>query len=54
MIETFINDQYALSCRAYDYPTGKLGLAVRGGGVKVLELKAKVCAAPNPQGTVKE
>ena len=48
MIETFINDQYALSCRGYDYPTGKLGLAVQGGEVKVLELKVKVSAATDP------
>ena len=25
MIETFINDQYALSCRGYDYPDGQAG-----------------------------
>ena len=36
MIETFINDQYALSCRAYDFPTGKLVLGVRGSGSKGL------------------
>ncbi|MGO8750775.1 MAG: LamG-like jellyroll fold domain-containing protein [Thermoguttaceae bacterium] len=42
MIETFINDQYALSCRAYDFPTGKLVLGVRGGGAKVLTLRVKV------------
>ena len=42
MIETFINGQYALSCRGYDYPTGKLGLGVSGGDVKVAELKVKV------------
>jgi len=42
MIETFINDQYAFSCRGYDYPTGKLGLAVSGGGVKVSKLTVKV------------
>ena len=42
MIETFINEQYAFSCRGYDYPTGELGLAVSGGGVKVSELTVKV------------
>ena len=42
MIETFIDDRYALSCRAYDYPTGNLGLAVSGGEVRLLELKVKV------------
>ena len=45
MIETFINDQYALSCRGYDYPTGKLGLAVSGGRVKVSELTIKIDGA---------
>ena len=44
MIETFINDQYALSCRAYDYPAGKLGFTVSGGEAKLLELKVKVPA----------
>ena len=42
MIETFINDQYALSCRAYDEPTGKLGFSASGGDAAVLELKVKV------------
>ena len=42
MIETFINDQYALSCRGYDYPTGRLGLSVSGGGVKVRRMTVKV------------
>ena len=45
MIETFVNDQYALSCRGYDYSTGNLGFAVSGGEAKVLELKVKVCGA---------
>ena len=42
MIETFINDQYAFSCRGYDYPTGKMGLAVHNGRVKVSKLRVKV------------
>jgi sucrose-6-phosphate hydrolase SacC (GH32 family) len=42
MIETFINNQYAFSCRGYDDPTGNLGLAVRGGRVKLRELTVKV------------
>ena len=44
MIETFINDQYACSCRGYDFATGKLGLAVSGGRVKVSRLTVKVQA----------
>ncbi len=51
MIETFLNDQYALSCRAYDYPSGKLGFAVSGGEAKVLELKVKVAAPAGPVPT---
>jgi hypothetical protein len=31
MIETFINDAYAFSCRAYNFPSGRLGLNVAGG-----------------------
>jgi hypothetical protein len=41
MIETFINDQYALSCRGYDYATGRLGLEVSGGDAEILELAVK-------------
>ncbi len=42
MIETFIDDRYAFSCRGYDFATGRLGMAVQGGTMKVLELKVKV------------
>jgi sucrose-6-phosphate hydrolase SacC (GH32 family) len=42
MIETFVNDQYALSCRGYDYTTGNLGLAVSGGRVTVSRLTVGV------------
>lgn len=42
MIETFIDDRYAFSCRGYDYATGRLGFAVQGGAMKVTELKVKV------------
>jgi hypothetical protein len=42
MIEMFINDRYAVSCRGYDYPTGRLALGVRGGTARVSELKVKV------------
>jgi sucrose-6-phosphate hydrolase SacC (GH32 family) len=53
MIETFINDQFALSCRAYDYPAGDLGLGVAGGDVQVLELKVKVQGARAGETAVK-
>ena len=42
MIETFIDDRYAFSCRGYDYATGRLGLSVSGGTMKVLDLMVKV------------
>ena len=42
MIETFINDAWALSCRGYDCRKGKLGLNVSGGSVRVLDLSVKV------------
>jgi sucrose-6-phosphate hydrolase SacC (GH32 family) len=45
MIETFINDQYAFSCRGYDYPAGMLGLAVSDGRVKVSGLTVKIVEA---------
>jgi sucrose-6-phosphate hydrolase SacC (GH32 family) len=49
MIETFINDQYAFSCRGYDFPTGALGLAVSGGRVKVSQLTVKVDGNVDPK-----
>ena len=39
IIEAFINDQYAFTCRAYDYRSGKIGLNVTGGTVKVMGLR---------------
>jgi sucrose-6-phosphate hydrolase SacC (GH32 family) len=53
MMEVFINDRFALSCRGYDYPAGDLGLGVAGGDVRLLELKAKVPGASALQGPVK-
>jgi len=41
IIETFINDAYAFSCRSYNYPRGKLGFNVAGGTVRLLDLKVK-------------
>lgn len=42
MIEIFVNDQYALSCRAYDYLSGKLGFNISGGKVEITDLKVKI------------
>jgi beta-fructofuranosidase len=42
IIETFINDQYAFSCRAYNYRAGKLGLNISGGKAQVTSLTVKV------------
>ena len=41
ILECFINDRHAFTCRAYDFPTGNLGLKVAGGQMKVLDLKVK-------------
>ena len=38
IIECFVNDAFAFTCRAYDFKEGKLGLSVAGGKVKVLDL----------------
>ena len=38
IIECFVNDQYAQSCRAYNYQRGRLALSVRGGGAKINSL----------------
>ena len=42
MIEVFINDQYALSCRAYDYPSGRLGFNILYGSVELNDMRIKV------------
>lgn len=39
IIECFINDQFAYTCRAYNYSRGSLGFQVEGGGAQVLELE---------------
>lgn len=41
IIECFINDQFAYTSRAYNFPRGSLGLKVEGGKAKVLELAVK-------------
>ncbi|MHB1000227.1 MAG: GH32 C-terminal domain-containing protein [Armatimonadota bacterium] len=42
MIECFINDQYAFSCRGYNSRKGGISLNVEGGEVKVTDLKIKI------------
>ncbi|MBM3475976.1 MAG: hypothetical protein FJX75_22130 [Armatimonadetes bacterium] len=39
LIEAFINDAVAMTCRAYDLQTGKLGFEVSGGTAKVTALR---------------
>ena len=41
IIECFLNDAFAFSCRAYDHRTGRLSLGVTGGKVEVQELRLK-------------
>ncbi len=44
IIETFVNDAYAFSCRAYNFSKGGLGLNVAGGAARVLDFSVKVPA----------
>jgi len=41
IIECFVNDQVAITCRAQHFPKGVLSFKVDGGQTKVLELKVK-------------
>ncbi len=47
IIECFVNDQYAQSCRAYNYQHGRLALEVLGGNARMNSLKIKVAAKTN-------
>lgn len=42
IIECFVNDAHAFSARAYDYPTGGLGLSMECGKVLITELGVSV------------
>ncbi len=44
IIECFINDQYAQTCRAYDHRSGKLGLSISGGPVTLADLSVRTPA----------
>lgn len=41
IIECFINDQFAYTCRAYNHSSGELGLKIEDGEAKVLHLTVK-------------
>lgn len=41
IIECFVNDQFAYTCRAYTYPKGSLGFKVERGQAQVLRLEVK-------------
>jgi beta-fructofuranosidase len=41
IIECFVNGRHSLTCRAYDFREGDLGLSVKGGRAKILALKLK-------------
>ena len=44
ILECFVNDQFAYTCRAYNFPQGSLALSVAGGKAQVLELAIKTHA----------
>jgi sucrose-6-phosphate hydrolase SacC (GH32 family) len=48
IIECFINDQFAVTCRAHNYPKGVLSFKVEGGKAGVLDLKVKVRSRLTP------
>lgn len=41
ILECFVNDREAFTCRAYDFRKGRLGLSVTGGGATVLKMTLK-------------
>jgi len=42
IIECFVNDQYAQTCRAYNYQQGKLGFELSGGQAVIKSLRVKL------------
>ena len=48
LIECFINDAVAMTCRAYDYQVGKLGFEVSGGEARIGSLRVRT-APPAPR-----
>jgi len=53
IIEVFINDQFALTCRAYDYASGIVGFSVSGGGARLLGLQVKTTGAAEPMAALR-
>jgi len=47
IIECFVNDAYAFTIRAYDYPNGKLSFEVDNGVVEVKQLVVKCSSEPS-------
>jgi hypothetical protein len=41
IIECFINDRFAFTCRAYDYSKGCLSLETEGGQMEILDLAVR-------------
>jgi hypothetical protein len=48
IIEFFLDDTYAFSCRAYTWSRGALGLGVKGGKVQEFDLTVKTCEENRP------
>jgi len=46
IIECFVNDQYAQTCRGYNYQHGKLAFEVNNGKATLLDLAVKVSGKP--------
>ena len=46
ILECFVNDQFAYTSRAYNYPKGALTLKVEGGNAKLLDLSVRVHEDP--------
>ena len=51
IIECFINDAYAFSCRAYNLPRGRISLTAEGGAVQVLGLSVATDREPAAAAT---
>jgi hypothetical protein len=48
IIECFVNDRFAFTCRAYDFSKGRLGLKVEDGNAKVIALTVKTLPSEKP------
>ena len=52
IIECFIQDAYAFSCRSYEHASGKLAMSVTGGRAHVLDLTITTHEATAPTAPV--